>query len=182
MARIYTRTGDAGETGLFGGGRVPKDDPRVAAYGEVDELNAALGFALALEPQELARDLLERVQRDLFTVGAELATPDRARLAKALPGEPIGEPEIAALERAIDAHEANLATLTQFILPGGTPKAAALHLARTVCRRAERAVVPLARAGAAPPALVRYLNRLSDLLFVLARAANAAAGRPEVTW
>jgi len=182
VARIYTRTGDAGETGLFGGGRVPKDDPRVAAYGEVDELNAALGFALALEPQELARDLLERVQRDLFTVGAELATPDRARLAKALPGEPIGEPEIAALERAIDAHEANLATLTQFILPGGTPKAAALHLARTVCRRAERAVVPLARAGAAPPALVRYLNRLSDLLFVLARAANAAAGRPEVTW
>ena len=91
MARIYTRTGDAGETGLFGGERVPKDDPRVAAYGDVDELNAALGLALALEPQEQSRDLLERVQRDLFTVGAELATPDRARLAKALPGEPIGE-------------------------------------------------------------------------------------------
>ena len=182
MARIYTRTGDAGETGLFGGERVPKDDPRVAAYGEVDELNAALGLALALAPQEQSRELLERVQRDLFTVGAELATPDRARLAKALPGEPIGDPEIAALERAIDAHEAQLTALSNFILPGGTPKAAALHLARTVCRRAERAVVPLARDGAAPPAVVRYLNRLSDLLFVLARAANAAAGRPEVTW
>ncbi len=140
MARIYTRTGDAGETGLFGGERVPKDDPRVAAYGEVDELNAALGLALA------------------------------------------GDPEIAALERAIDAHEAQLTALSNFILPGGTPKAAALHLARTVCRRAERAVVPLARDGAAPPAVVRYLNRLSDLLFVLARAANAAAGRSDVRW
>ena len=107
---------------------------------------------------------------------------DRARLAKALPGEPIGDPEIAALERAIDAHEAQLTALSNFILPGGTPKAAALHLARTVCRRAERAVVPLARDGAAPPAVVRYLNRLSDLLFLLARAANAAAGRSDVRW
>jgi cob(I)alamin adenosyltransferase len=180
--KIYTRTGDAGETGLLGGGRVPKDDPRVVACGQVDELNAVIGFALALEPQDFSRDVLERVQRDLFTVGAELAAPDPAKLARALPGNPIGEPEIQTLERAIDAREADLAPLTNFILPGGTPKAAALHLARTVCRRAERGVVSLAHRGALSPAIVKYLNRLSDLLFVLARTANARAGRPDVKW
>jgi cob(I)alamin adenosyltransferase len=180
--KIYTKTGDRGETGLLGGGRVPKDDPRVAAYGQVDELCAALGFALALEPQDFSRDALERIQRDLFTMGAELATPESALLGKVLPGNPIGEPEILALEGVIDAREAELDPLTNFILPGGTLKAAALHVSRTVCRRAERAVVSLARGARVSPAIVKYLNRLSDLLFVLARAANAAGGRPDVKW
>jgi cob(I)alamin adenosyltransferase len=180
--KIYTKTGDGGETGLLGGGRVRKDDPRVAAYGQVDELCAVIGFALALEPQEFSRDALEGIQRDLFTMGAELATPERATLGKVLPGDPIGDPEILALEAAIDAREVGLAPLTNFILPGGTPKAAALHVARTVCRRAERAVVSLAGGGRVSPAIVQYLNRLSDLLFVLARAANAAGGRPDVKW
>ena len=182
--KIYTRAGDGGDTGLFGGARVPKDDARVVAYGEVDELNAALGMVLALEPQEMCRDVLERIQRDLFTIGAELAAPagDRAKLAKALPGDPIGESHVGMLEHVIDAHEAKLPPLQAFILPGGTPKGAALHIARTVCRRAERTVVPLARSGVASPAVLQYLNRLSDLLFVLARSANAAAGRPDVTW
>jgi len=180
--KIYTKTGDGGDTGLLGGGRVRKDDPRVAAYGQVDELCAVIGLALALEPPDFSRDALERIQRDLFTVGAELATPDPATLGKVLPGNPIGEPEIRALEGVIDAREAELAPLTNFILPGGIPKAAALHVARTVCRRAERAVVSLARGARVSPAIVQYLNRLSDLLFVLARSANAAGGRPDATW
>ena len=180
--KIYTKTGDRGETGLLGGGRVRKDDLRVAAYGQVDELCAVIGLALALEPQDFSRDVLERVQRDLFTTGAELATPEPATLGKVLSGNPIGEPEILALETVIDALEEKLAPLTNFILPGGTPKAAALHVARTVCRRAERAVVSLAAGARVSPAIVKYLNRLSDLLFVLARAANAAGGRPDVKW
>ena len=182
--KIYTKTGDAGETGLFGGGRTSKDSPRVAAYGEVDELNAALGLARALEPQEFADALLQRIQRDLFTIGAELATPDPDKLQKALSrtSAAIGESDIAALEDAIDGHQSRLEPLKNFILPGGAPKAAALHLARTVCRRAERAVVALSRHEQISPAILRYLNRLSDLLFVLARAANAHAGRPDVKW
>ena len=180
--KIYTKTGDGGETGLLGGGRVPKDDPRVATYGQVDELCAVIGLALAFEPQDFSRDVLERVQRDLFTIGAELATLDPAKLARVLPGNPIGEPEVFALESTIDARERALTPLTNFILPGGAPKAAALHVARTVCRRAERAVVSLARSSPVSPAIVKYLNRLSDLLFVLARAANAAAHRPDVRW
>ena len=182
--KIYTKTGDGGETGLFGGGRIPKDSLRVAAYGEVDELNAALGLARALEPQEFADALLQRIQRDLFTIGAELATPDPDKLHKALSrtSAAIGESDIAALEDAIDGHQSRLEPLKNFILPGGAPKAAALHLARTVCRRAERAVVALSRHEQISPAILRYLNRLSDLLFVLARAANAHAGRPDVKW
>lgn len=182
--KIYTKTGDGGETGLFGGGRIPKDSLRVAAYGEVDELNAALGLARALEPQEFADALLQRIQRDLFTIGAELATPDPDKLHKALSrsSAAIGEPDIAALEDAIDGHQSRLEPLKNFILPGGAPKAAALHLARTVCRRAERAVVALSRHEQISPAILRYLNRLSDLLFVLARAANAHAGCPDVKW
>ena len=180
--RIYTKTGDQGETGLFGGGRVPKDHLRVAAYGEVDELNAALGLALALEPQAFACDLLETVQRDLFTIGAELAAPDPAKLTKALPGPRLGDARVAALEDAIDRAQATLAPLQQFILPGGSPKAAALQLARAVCRRAERAVVTLSRDAGVSPAILKYVNRLSDLLFVLARAANAAAGLSDVPW
>jgi cob(I)alamin adenosyltransferase len=181
--KIYTRTGDGGDTGLFGGGRVSKDHPRVEAYGQVDELNAAIGLALSLDPAAFARDLLVAVQSDLFTIGAELATPEPAKLEKVLKGRgTIGDASIAALEGAIDQHEATLSPLKNFILPGGHPKAAALHLARTVCRRAERAVVTL-RAGEQISASVQvYLNRLSDLLFVLARAANAAAKVPDITW
>jgi len=182
--KIYTKTGDAGETGLFGGGRVRKDDPRVQAYGEVDEANAAIGFAASLEPQTFESQLLQTIQRDLFTIGAELATPDPAKLGKALArsGAAIGAADVGALEDVIDNHEAKLAPLKNFILPGGTPKAAAFHLARTVCRRAERAVVTLSRNEKINPAVIHYLNRLSDLLFVLARAVNAQARRPDVTW
>jgi cob(I)alamin adenosyltransferase len=180
--RIYTRTGDAGETGLFAGGRVPKDHPRVAACGDVDELNAALGFAMTLDPADADRELLESIQRDLFTVGAELATPDPARLVQALASPRVGETHVAVLERAIDACEDRLEPLRAFILPGGTAKAAAFHLARTACRRAERAVVRLAHETSVSAELLRYLNRLSDLLFVLARAANARAGVRDVTW
>jgi len=176
MGRIYTKTGDQGETGLFGGGRVSKDHPRVAAYGEVDELNAAVGFAASLEPQAFDAAFLETIQRDLFTIGAELASPDPAKAPH------IGEPQIGMLEHMIDGHEAKLPPLKNFILPGGTPKAAAFHLARTVCRRAERAVVALSHHADVSPAILQYLNRLSDLLFVLARAANAQAGRPDVQW
>jgi len=153
---------------------VPKDDARVTAYGEVDELNAAVGFAASLEPESLDAAFLQTIQRDLFTIGAELAKA---------PSEPrIGEPQIGMLEHMIDGHEAKLEPLKNFILPGGTPKAAAFHLARTVCRRAERAVVSLVREQKISPSIVKYLNRLSDLLFVLARATNARAGRPDVTW
>ncbi|HEX9611867.1 MAG TPA: cob(I)yrinic acid a,c-diamide adenosyltransferase [Gemmatimonadales bacterium] len=181
--KIYTKTGDSGQTGLFGGGRVSKNDPRVAAYGEVDELNAALGVALALEPRTFARDLLERVQRDLFTIGAELATPDPAKLDKTLKSGPLKPEATLALEAEIDRYQGTLPPLKHFILPGGVPKAAALHAARTVCRRAERAVVALSETGAVlSPHILPHLNRLSDLLFVLARAANAAASVPEVQW
>jgi cob(I)alamin adenosyltransferase len=179
--KIYTKTGDAGETSLFGGMRVPKDDLRVRAYGEVDELNAALGLAMAFEPADAA---LASIQRDLFTIGAELATPDPAKLGKALnrSGAAIGGSDVGALEDMIDHHEAKLKPLKNFILPGGTPKAAAFHLARTICRRAERSVVALSHVEKINPAIVHYLNRLSDLLFVLARATNAHAGKPDVTW
>jgi cob(I)alamin adenosyltransferase len=185
VVKIYTKTGDGGETGLFGGGRVPKDHPRVEAYGAVDELNAALGLALALEPRGYCRELLEQVQRDLLTVGAELATADPVKLAKALRERPpLGAEQVTALERAIDRYEGEVPPLKQFVLPGGVPKAAALHLARTVCRRAERAVVGLYREHrtGSMSLVVPYLNRLSDLLFVLARVANHAAGAPEITW
>lgn len=180
--KIYTKTGDEGETGLFGGERVPKDHRRVAAYGDVDELNAAVGLARATAPVDFEDPLLQTIQRDLFTVGAELATPDPARLAKALGGPPLGDAEVTVLEQTIDRLEARLPPLKAFILPGGAPKGAALHVARTVCRRAERTVVGLARETPVSPAIRHYLNRLSDLLFVLARAANARAGAGDLPW
>jgi cob(I)alamin adenosyltransferase len=180
--KIYTRTGDAGETGLFAGGRVPKDHPRVAACGDVDELNAALGWALALEPADTERDLLESIQRDLFGIGAELATPDPTRAATTIADRFVTGSRVTALEQAIDRCEAPLEPLRNFILPTGTPKAAALHLARTVCRRAERAVVRLAHETTVSADILRYLNRLSDLLFVLARTANQRAGVRDVPW
>jgi cob(I)alamin adenosyltransferase len=175
--KIYTKTGDAGETGLWGGRRVPKDSPRVEAYGTVDECNAAIGVARAAGLAADLDTLLAEVQRQLFIVGADLATPGEAR---SIPR--VGEAEVAFLEGAIDRLEAGLAPLRQFILPGGAPAAAQLHLARTVCRRAERRVISLARAEPVTPAVPIYLNRLSDLLFVAARAANAGAGVADVPW
>jgi cob(I)alamin adenosyltransferase len=179
--KIYTKTGDDGQTGLFGGGRVAKDDPRIEAYGTVDELNAALGVARAEKPPADIDAVLDELQHDLFTVGAELATPDASR--RAVP--PITSEHISRLEAAIDRFEATLAPLKQFILPGGTRAASALHFARTVCRRAERRLVTLATAegaGAVSSELIVYLNRVGDLLFVLARAANTTAGQADVPW
>lgn len=178
--KIYTKTGDRGETGLFGGGRVKKSDPRVAAYGEVDELNAALGVVRAqVEDPELERTLAA-VQDELFCVGAELATPAGAPARAAVPA--VEERWAERLEAAIDAWDAELPPLRQFVLPGGTRTAAALHLARCVCRRAERRAVALAAEAEVAPAVLTYLNRLSDLLFMAARLANHRAGRPEVAW
>ncbi len=178
--KIYTKTGDAGETGLFGGPRVRKSDPRVAAYGDVDELNAALGLVRAgVEDPEIERHLAA-IQEELFCVGAELATPPGAKARSAVP--PVDARWIARLEAAIDAWEAELPQLRHFVLPGGTRTGAALHLARCTCRRAERHVVALAAEAEVAPTVLAYLNRLSDFLFVAARIANHRAGRPEVLW
>jgi cob(I)alamin adenosyltransferase len=179
--RIYTRGGDKGETGLFGGGRVPKDHPRVEAYGAVDELNAALGLARS---QGVAGDLdglLDRLQRELFVLGADLATPPATSAREdRVTRLPAGA--AAALEAEIDRCEEELEPLQTFILPGGSACGAALHLARTICRRAERRLVSAAASESFSPGAVPYLNRLSDLLFVMARLANARAGRSEPTW
>ena len=176
------RTGDSGETGLFGGGRVAKDHPRVAAYGDVDELNSALGVVRATEPIAFHDALLEEIQRDLFAIGGHLATPDPEKVQQALEKAALSETQIAAFETAIDSMDAALPALKAFVLPAGTPKAASLHLARTVCRRAERSVVTLAHSESVPELFVVYLNRLSDLLFTMARAANAEGGQGDVTW
>ncbi len=180
--KIYTKTGDDGDTGLFGGGRVPKDHPRVTAYGEVDELNAVIGQARSVEMMPRIDEVLAPVQRDLFALGALLATPDLEKMKEQLEKARISDARVAQLEQAIDDGEAELEPLKAFILPGGTAKAAALHVARTVCRRAERAVIHLQRDTEVPQIVVVYLNRLSDLLFVLARVANKRAGAGEVTW
>ena len=182
LVKIYTRTGDAGDTGLFGGGRVPKDDPRVEAYGDVDELNAALGMARAVELMPRIDEVLVPVQRDLFAIGALLATPDRDRMAQHLQKARIDEHRIAQLEQSIDDAESELEPLREFILPGGTEAAARLHVARTVCRRAERRVVALAHLARVEPSVVQYLNRLSDLLFTWARLANRRAGVTDEKW
>jgi len=178
--RIYTRTGDGGETGLFSGQRVPKDDPRVEAYGTVDELNSWLGLVRAEALPADVDELLDRVQNDLFTMGADLATPPEGRKAGKAPR--IGPEHVRALEAAIDRYEADLPPLRAFILPAGPQAVALLHVARTVARRAERRVVTLYRAGGVAPEAVSYLNRLSDLLFVLARAVGARLGAAEVPW
>lgn len=180
--KIYTKTGDAGDTGLFGGGRVPKDDVRVEAYGDVDELNAVIGVVRASEPDPRIDDLLLGIQRDLFSIGALLATPDRAKMEQHLAKASLDGDRISELERAIDACDTELDPLKSFILPGGSEKAAALHFARTVCRRAERRVVTLGRKTPLPELVVVYLNRLSDLLFTLARLANKKSGSGEVAW
>ncbi|MCC6930899.1 MAG: cob(I)yrinic acid a,c-diamide adenosyltransferase [Gemmatimonadaceae bacterium] len=180
--KIYTKTGDDGQTALFGGGRVDKDHPRVEAYGDVDELNACLGMARAAEMMPRIDEVLVPIQRDLFSIGALLATPDRDKMREQLQKARIDDERIGELERAIDDCERELEPLKAFILPGGTPKSAALHVARTVCRRAERRVVALQRDNDLPDLVVIYLNRLSDLLFMLARVANKRAGAGEVTW
>ena len=180
--KIYTKTGDDGNTGLFGGGRVEKDDQRVDAYGEIDELNACLGMVRSAEMMPRIDEVIVPVQRDLFSIGALLATPDRDRMREQLAKARLDDDRIAELERAIDACERELEPLRAFILPGGTPKSAALHVARTVCRRAERRVVSLKRTVPVPDVVIVYLNRLSDLLFMLARVANRRACAGEVTW
>ena len=178
--KIYTKTGDHGETGLFGGARVSKASARVEAYGTVDELNAAIGVARAAGLPPDVDAVLASVQASLFTLGAELATVSgkEASLGIAL----LGPEDVSALERAIDASEAVLEPLRNFVLPAGSPAASALHLARTVCRRAERAVVGLPTEDEAREEIVVYLNRLSDLLFSFARQANQRAGFADVAW
>ena len=180
--KIYTRTGDEGETSLFGGGRVPKSHLRVAAYGDVDELNSTLGVVRATEPTDWFESVLEPIQRDLFSIGGHLAAPDPATVAKALAKAELSADRVAEFERVIDQADAELPPLRAFVLPAGTPKAAALHLARTVCRRAERSIVQLAQEQQVPILFITYLNRLSDLLFTLARLANHRAGVSDVTW
>ncbi|HET9455236.1 MAG TPA: cob(I)yrinic acid a,c-diamide adenosyltransferase [Gemmatimonadaceae bacterium] len=180
--KIHTKTGDKGDTGLFGGGRVSKTHPRVEAYGDVDELNACLGMARAVEMMPRVDEVLVGIQRDLFAIGALLATPDREKMKRHLEKASIDERRVSELERAIDDGDAELEPLKSFIVPGGTPKAASLHVARTVCRRAERRVIALMPAEEIPEIVVVYLNRLSDLLFTLARVANRRAGAGEVTW
>lgn len=181
--KIYTRGGDAGDTSLFGGERVRKSAPRVSAYGEVDELNSLLGVARAELAHEDLRARLETIQSSLFDLGGELATPDvRARDAKGKAGPRVADADVAELERWIDQLETELEPLRNFILPGGARAAAVLHLGRTVCRRAERAVIALAEREAVGAVLIRYLNRLSDLLFVMARAVNHRAGVAEPQW
>jgi cob(I)alamin adenosyltransferase len=178
--KIYTKTGDDGLTGLLGPGRVGKDCPRIEAYGTVDELNAALGLARAFGLDRGADDLVARIQDDLFVVGSALADPDPdGPFFHALNAE-----RIANLEHAIDALDAELPPLTQFILPGGTTAAAQLHLGRTICRRSERALVRLIHQADQHVAheILVYLNRLSDLLFVLARAVNYRAGVADIPW
>ncbi len=154
----------------------------MAAYGDVDELNAVLGVARAAAPAELFDGLLAQVQRDLFAIGGHLATLDPQRVRKALEKAELAESRIAQFEETMDAADRELPPLRAFVLPAGSPKAAALHHARTVCRRAERSVVRLAREAEVPPLFLRYLNRLSDLLFTLARLANHRAGQADVTW
>lgn len=177
--KIYTKSGDAGETGLVDGSRVRKDHPRVAAFGDVDELNASIGVARIHAGEDLTA-LLDGVQRDLFAIGAQIADP-RAQGAARKEKAALTPDRIVDLEHAIDARDAQMPALTAFILPGGTPLAASLHVARTVCRRAERRVIALTDEEI-PPVVVVYLNRLSDLLFTLARVANRRAGAGEVTW
>jgi cob(I)alamin adenosyltransferase len=176
--KIYTKTGDAGETGLFAGGRVAKDNLRVETYGAVDELNAVIGLARTVAAGDLAA-ALARISSELFSLGADLATPLDAATAWIVR---VDDTLTARLETEIDRFETELPPLTNFILPGGAPVAAQLHLARTVCRRAERRAVQLARAEPVNDAALRYLNRLSDWLFVAARLANHRAGRPDEPW
>ena len=173
LSKIYTRTGDDGSTGLGDGTRVPKDSARVEAYGTVDELNSMLGLLLCEATGNTLRAALTRIQHTLFDLGGELCIPGRSVIVEA---------QVTALEDLLDHLNADLAPLKEFILPGGTRAAALCHVARSVCRRAERRVYTLSRSEAVAPASLKYLNRLSDLLFVMARALNHANGTPDVLW
>ena len=173
LTRIYTRTGDGGTTGLASGSRVAKDAPRIEAIGAVDELNSALGTLLAEALPDAARACLDNVQNDLFDCGGELSLPGHPIMTKA---------HVDRLERELDRLNAGLPPLKEFILPAGSRAAALAHMARAVCRRAERRLVSLSRKQKIAPVLLAYINRLSDLLFVLARDLNRAAGRPDVPW
>jgi len=173
LTKIYTRTGDSGSTGLGDGARVQKDSRRVEALGAVDELNSALGVLLAEPLAQDVREQLIAIQHDLFELGGELSIPGHTRL---------GAQQIVRLEQTLDAHNAGLAPLKEFILPGGSRAAALCHLARTVCRRAERRVVSLASAESLSAYCQQYLNRLSDLLFVMSRVINQCDGQPDVLW
>ena len=180
MVKIYTKTGDSGETSLFDNTRVSKADARVDAYGEVDEINACLGAARAAGVDAETVALIEALQKDLFALGARLADPS-SRIAGRVTKAAMSDADIQRLEATIDRLEETLPPLRRFILPGGSPAGALLHLARTVCRRAERRVIGLGP-NAVEPVLIVYLNRLSDLLFVLARAVNHRAGVAETEW
>lgn len=173
LSKIYTRTGDAGETGLGDGTRVHKESARIQALGDVDELNSTLGLLLVEDLPQSMRDALEGIQHDLFDLGGEVCIPGHHALSEA---------QVKRLEDLLDQHNAQLPPLKEFILPGGSRAAACAHLARTVCRRAERSLVALARAEAVSERSRQYLNRLSDLLFVFGRVANRHAGRGDVLW
>jgi cob(I)alamin adenosyltransferase len=173
LTKIYTRTGDDGTTGLADGSRASKDSARMQAIGEIDELNSTLGVLLTGELPPGIRDAISAVQHDLFDLGGELSIPGHGIISAA---------HVARLERELDRLNDSLPGLAEFILPGGSREAAAAHVARAVCRRAERVLVRLANAERVPPLLLQYVNRLSDLLFVTARALNAAAGMPDVSW
>ncbi len=179
--KIYTKTGDKGETGLFGGPRVRKDDPRIESYGDVDELNAVLGLVRSFKPPHEADQELKKIQNDLFDIGAVLATPDRKRL-QGKAGSFVGAEDVSFLEKSIDRMEADLPPLQTFVLPGGAGAAAALHLARTVCRRAERRIVSLSAREEVGAEILIYMNRLSDYLFVLARWINQKTGVADTPW
>ncbi len=178
--KIYTRTGDSGETSLLGGRRVPKSDPRVAAYGDVDELNAWLGFVRSSLRDPQLEPMLEHLQRDLFAVGARLADPAH-RIAERVAKAAVGDDDVRRVEFWIDQLDGELPPLRRFILAGGSAAGAGLHVARTVCRRAERAIVALG-SDAVEPEVIVFVNRVSDLLFVMARVANHRAGLPETEW
>jgi cob(I)alamin adenosyltransferase len=173
LSKIATRTGDGGETGLGDGSRLSKDSARVRALGDIDELSSAIGLVLAEEVPPAMREALAEVQQHLFDLGGEISIPGHALLTPE---------QVAHLDRQLEAWNAGLAPLKEFILPGGSRAAAAAHLARTVCRRAERSLVALGRAEPVTDSARQYLNRLSDLLFVAARALNRHAGRPDVQW
>ncbi len=180
LTKIYTRTGDEGLTGLGGGQRVPKDSARVEAYGTVDELNSQLGVALAIGLTERVAGELRRIQNELFDLGADLATPAASQARHPVPT--VEARHIEALERTIDELNAVVGPLANFLLPGGSPGAAAVHVARTICRRAERTATTLARDETIGPTVLPYLNRLSDALFVMARFENHEAGVDEPLW
>ncbi len=182
-SNLYTGTGDRGQTGVFGGRRVPKDHPRVNAYGTIDELNAALGVAASLTKNRALLGHLQSIQNELFNIGAELASDQPVRRkAKSSATFTLNETSIGALERLIDEYDSRVAPLRTFILPGGSQVASALHFARTVARRAERVTVTLGAKEQVNSAIMVYLNRLCDLLFAMARYANKAERRQELTW